>query len=169
MCSLGVTLLVVSGIFGLAQGAETPENAATAPDALYGTIAMLDAAAFDAFNRCDQPGELAKHAANFAKDVEFYHDTGGATFTRSAMLANTKKYVCGNFSRELIPGSLVVYPIKGFGALALGSHRFCQFKSGQCEGLADFSILWRFRQGTWQITRVLSYGHRVSGTAGRPH
>jgi Domain of unknown function (DUF4440) len=164
-----VLLLVVGSVLGIARAVENPSaSPAAAPDALHATIAKLDAAAFDAFNRCDQPGELAKHAAFFAKDVEFYHDTGGVTFTRGAMLANTKKYVCGNFSRELIPGSLVVHPIKDFGALAQGSHRFCQFKSGQCEGLADFSILWRLQKGKWQITRVLSYGHRAAETAPRP-
>lgn len=136
------------------------EGAATAT--LTETITALDAAAFDAFNHCDAPGQLEKHASFFAPDVEFYHDTGGVTWTREAMLANTKQYVCGNFARELIPGSLVVHSIKDFGALAVGSHRFCQFRSGQCEGLADFSILWRLKDGQWQITRVLSYGHRPS-------
>lgn len=92
--------------------------------------------------------------------MEFYHDTGGVTWTRDAMLANTEKYVCGNFGRELVPGSLRVFPIKGFGAIALGSHRFCQFASGKCEGLADFTIVWRQQESQWQITRVLSYGHR---------
>lgn len=129
------------------------------------TIAALDAAAFEAFNHCDAPGQLEKHASFFASDVEFYHDTGGVTWTRDAMLANTKQYVCGNFARELIRGSLVVHSIKDFGALSLGSHRFCQFRSGQCEGLADFAILWRLKDGQWQITRVLSYGHRPNAAA----
>ena len=153
-----VALMVLAALGAQSDAGEPPVTV----DPLLRTITELDAAAFDAFNRCDQPGQLEKHASYFAKDVEFYHDTGGATFTRKAMIANTRKYVCGNFGRELIPGSLVVYPIKDFGALALGSHRFCQFKSGQCEGLADFSILWRLRNGGWQITRVLSYGHRAA-------
>jgi hypothetical protein len=76
------------------------------------------------------------------------------------MLANTEKYVCGSFRRELVPGSLRVYPIKDFGAIAQGTHRFCQFKSGTCDGAADFLIVWRNQSGTWNITRVLSYGHR---------
>lgn len=157
--SVGCVALMVLAALGAQSDAGEPT---VTVDPLLRTITELDAAAFDAFNRCDQPGQLEKHASYFAKDVEFYHDTGGATFTRKAMIANTRKYVCGNFGRELIPGSLVVYPIKDFGALALGSHRFCQFKSGQCEGLADFSILWRLRNGGWQITRVLSYGHRAA-------
>lgn len=135
-------------------------TAVKAADPLFETIAALDAAVFDAFNHCSAPEQLQKHAAYFAPDVEFYHDTGGVTWTRDAMLANTAKYVCGNFSRELVPGSLKVYPIKDFGAIAEGTHHFCQFASGKCEGTADFAMVWRNQNGTWQITRVLSYGHR---------
>ena len=128
--------------------------------ALFETISALDTATFDAFNRCSAPDQLRKHASHFALDVEFYHDTGGVTWTRQAMLANTEKFVCGNFRRELLSGSLRVFPIKDFGAIAQGVHRFCQFKTDECEGLADFVIVWRNQGGKWEITRVLSYGHR---------
>ncbi|MGH8027574.1 MAG: nuclear transport factor 2 family protein [Pseudoxanthomonas sp.] len=132
---------------------------------LFGEISALDTAVFDAFNRCSDPAQLQKHAGYFDAGVEFYHDTGGVTWTREAMIANTAKYVCGNFRRELIPGSLKVYPIKDFGAVEQGVHRFCQAASGSCEGLADFVIVWRQRDGKWEITRVLSYGHRALAVA----
>ena len=132
------------------------------PASLQDTIAALDSAVFDAFNRCADPAQLQKHAEHFATDVEFYHDTGGVTWTRDAMIANTKKYVCGNFTRELVPGTLRVYPVKDFGAISQGVHRFCQVRSGECEGLADFVIVWRRQDGEWRITRVLSYGHRAA-------
>ena len=115
---------------------------------------------FDAFNSCSSPGQLQKHASYFAPDVEFYHDTGGVTWSRQEMLANTEKNACGNFRRELVPGTFKVFPIKDFGAIEQGSHRFCQFASGKCEGIADFVMVWRNQNGSWQITRVLSYGHR---------
>ena len=79
------------------------------------------------------------------------------------MLENTSKHVCGNFSRELVPGTLRVHPIRGFRALSQGSHRFCQFASGECEGLADFTMIWRLEDGAWKVTRVLSFGHRAAG------
>ena len=143
----------------LAQASE----AATVPhDPLFTQIAQLDSEAFDAFNRCSDPAQLQRHAGYFDANVEFYHDTGGVTWTRDAMLANTAKYVCGNFTRELVAGTLKVYPIKDFGAIAQGTHRFCQTASGKCEGLADFAIVWRLEDGKWKITRVLSYGHRAS-------
>ena len=131
-------------------------------DPLFETIFALDTEVFAAFNACSDPAQLDKHAGFFAPDVEFYHDTGGVTWTRDAMIANTRQYVCGNFRRELIPSTLEVFPVKDFGAIARGSHRFCQFASGECEGLADFTIVWRLQDGRWTITRVLSYGHRAS-------
>jgi hypothetical protein len=129
---------------------------------LFESISALDTAVFDAFNTCSVPGQLQKHASYFAPDVEFYHDTGGVTWSRQDMLANTEKYVCGHFRRELVPGTLQVFPIKEFGAIETGSHRFCQFDSGKCEGMADFVIVWSNQDGRWLITRVLSYGHRAN-------
>ena len=133
-----------------------------AADPLFETISALDTAVFDAFNKCSSPEQLQKHASYFAADVEFYHDTGGVTWSRQEMIANTEKHACGNFRRELVPDTLKVFPIKDFGAIAQGSHRFCQFASGKCEGIADFAIVWRNQNGEWQITRVLSYGHRAN-------
>jgi Domain of unknown function (DUF4440) len=149
-------------VFFTAFAAEATPATKPAPDALFDTISALDTAVFDAFNHCSSPEQLKKHASYFAADVEFYHDTGGVTWTRDKMIANTKKNVCGNFSRELVADSLKVFPIKDFGAIEQGVHRFCQFKSGACEGMADFVIVWRNRGGHWQITRVLSYGHRAN-------
>ena len=147
---------------GAALLASAAAMATEAPpaDALEQVILAQDAAVFDAFNRCADPAQLERHAGYFAEDVEFYHDTGGVTWNRSDMLANTEKHVCGKFSRELVPGTLVVFPVKDFGAIAQGTHRFCQSGTGQCEGEADFTMVWREQAGEWQLTRVLSYGHR---------
>ncbi len=154
---------VLTLLLALAPLATAPAFAAeaTAPS-LKDTIAALDRDVFDSFNRCSDPQQLHKHAGYFDPAVEFYHDTGGVTWTRDAMLANTRKYVCGNFTRELIPGTLEVFAIKDFGALARGQHRFCDSKTHACDGLADFTILWRHQDGQWQITRVMSYAHRAA-------
>jgi hypothetical protein len=158
---LNLALFVLAGPTGLAGWAHGAGNG-EAPEALTAAILRLDTEAFSAFNQCAAPGQLEKHASYFAPDVEFYHDNGGVTWSREAMIKNTKAYVCGNFSRELIAGSARVYPIKDFGAIETGTHRFCQFASGKCEGLADFTIVWRLQDQQWKITRVLSYGHRAS-------
>ncbi len=144
------------------QAAETSPADGQAPATLSNEIAALDTRVFDAFNHCNEPGRLEEHASYFSPDVEFYHDTGGVTWTREAMLANTRQYVCGHFTRELVPGTLAVYPVRDFGAIAQGQHRFCQTDTGKCEGLADFTIVWRLQDGQWRITRVLSYGHRAN-------
>lgn len=159
-----VLTAVMAAMFAIPAAASAAGDADTsAAESLYATVSALDSAVFDAFNRCSDPTQLEEHASYFADDVEFYHDTGGVTWTRDEMLANTRKHACGNFSRELVPGTLQVHPIKDFGAISQGSHRFCQFASGECEGLADFTMIWRQRDGAWQLTRVLSYGHRAAG------
>jgi len=132
-------------------------------DDLTATVAGLDTAAFAAFNDCAAPGKLEKYASFFAPDVEFYHDLGGVTWTRDAMIAQTRQNVCGKFQRELVPGTLKVWPIKDYGALARGEHRFCHYKpdgtTHPCEGQAEFTMLWRRQGDTWTITRAFSYGH----------
>lgn len=85
--------------------------------ALTRTVAALDTAVFDAFNTCSKPVQLEKHASFFAPDVEFYHDAGGVTWSRREMIENTQKYVCGHFRRELVPGTLKVFPISNYGAI----------------------------------------------------
>lgn len=144
-----------------ASATGTQPGSSLPADTLFAKIAALDTAVFDAFNHCSAPEQLQRHASYFAPDVEFYHDQGGVTWTRQAMIAKTAQNVCGHFRRELVPGSLKVYPIKDFGAIEQGVHRFCQFKTGDCDGMADFVIVWRHQGGQWQITRVLSYGHHA--------
>ncbi|MGL1957334.1 MAG: nuclear transport factor 2 family protein [Colwellia sp.] len=121
---------------------------------------VLDRELFTSFNRCQNAKELDKHANYFSLDVEFYHDNGGVTWDRDTMISNTKKNACGNFTRKLVNGSFKAYPIKGFGAITEGVHIFCQNKTKKCEGKADFVMVWRNVNDKWQITRVLSYGHR---------
>jgi hypothetical protein len=131
-------------------------------ESLEQSIRRLDGEVFDAFNRCSDPAQLDIHASYFATNVEFYHDNGGVTWNRADMLANTRKNACGHYTRKLIPDSIAVYPIKDFGAIELGSHRFCQVETGKCEGVADFVMIWHQASKGWEITRVLSYGHRAA-------
>jgi hypothetical protein len=132
---------------------------APAPDPLLEKMLALDAAFFGSFNKCSDPKELEKHIAFFAKDVEFYHDLGGVTLGADGLMAQTQKNVCGKFRRELDRESFRAYPIPGYGALAIGTHRFCHTPT-TCEGSAEFTTVWREKDGEWQITRALSYAHR---------
>ncbi len=84
------------------------------------TLTALDAALFDSYNKCD----LEKFSTFFVDDVEFYHDQGGVTLGKAALTDSVKKNICGKVTRELVPGTLKVYYMKGYGALEEGVHRF---------------------------------------------
>ena len=150
-------LAALSSAPALAAARSSP---AAAPQCTRCTkMLALDTAMFDSFNKCSDPAEFKKHAAFFAKDVEFYHDLGGVTLGADAVMANTQKNVCGKFRRELDAESFRVYPIPGYGAMTIGTHRFCHTPT-TCEGAGEFTTVWREKDGVWQVTRALSYAHR---------
>jgi hypothetical protein len=138
--------------------ARRASGAMPAPDALYQKLLALDTAMFDSFNKCSDPAEFSKHTAFFAKDVEFFHDLGGVTLGMDALMASTRKNVCGKFRRELDLGTFRVFPIPGYGAMTFGTHRFCHTPT-TCEGVGEFATVWREKDGVWQVTRALSYAH----------
>jgi ketosteroid isomerase-like protein len=123
-------------------------------------IATLDTALFAAYNQCD----LEKFASFIADDVEFYHDKAGVTLGKEALTDAIKKNICGKVTRELVPGSLQVYPMKGYGAVEIGVHRFHHpgHEDTDIVGEAQFIHLWQYKNGAWKITRVISYDHHDS-------
>jgi hypothetical protein len=127
---------------------------------LYDTIARADSGLFDAFNTRN----LDKLKVFFSEDLEFYHDLGGVTNYKQNMEAFERTFLSERkLRRELIKESLEVYPIKDFGAVEMGVHRFYATEKGQSEKLsseAKFTQLWQNRHGVWKITRIISYGHR---------
>lgn len=149
--------MMIAPALALAAALLTPPPARS-NEPLTTQIGDLDATVFDAYNRCD----LATFSGYFDPHVAFYHDTGGATFERDAMVDGVRKYICGKVKRELIAASFHVYPIKDYGAIEEGEHRFCERATGRCEGVAKFVMVWAKRHGAWQITSVLSYGHRAA-------
>lgn len=62
--------------------------------------------------------------------------------------------------RDLVPGSLEVYPIRDYGAIEIGAHRFCHVENGKDDcGTFKFVQIWQKQQRGWKVTRVVSYGH----------
>jgi len=124
------------------------------------TITSLDAALFDSYNKCD----LEKFSSFFVENVEFYHDQGGVTLGREALTDSVKKNICGKTTRELVPGSLKVFYMKGYGAIEMGVHRFHHPGHEDKEGVGEgrFVHLWQYKDGAWKITRVLSYDHHAA-------
>lgn len=158
---LSLAALLLPGVLAARPTAESSGPApgrGLAPDSpLYLEQQALDRALFDAYNRC----ELERFAALLAPDVEFYHDQGGLTRSRAALTDAVRRNICGQTRRELVEGSLEVHEMRGYGALVMGTHRFCPAQGGgRCEGIARFAHLWRFENGTWQATRILSFDHR---------
>ena len=133
---------------------------------IFQTIAALDTKVFDAYNHCDIKSNLKLFGDYFTAEVEFYHDNGGLMSSRDAVVASTERFICGKVRRELIPGTLKVYPIKDYGAIETGEHRFCEIginekTAKKCEGAANFAMVWQRKNGLWQMARVLSFGHRA--------
>ena len=58
-----------------------------------------------------------------------------------------------------MPGTLEVYPLKGFGAVEMGVHRFTHPGDPTNIGEAKFIHVWRLKDGVWQISRVISIDH----------
>jgi len=121
-------------------------------------VTELDRQLFDAYNRCDLP----KFAALIDENIEFYHDQGGVTLGRAKLTESVKNNICGKVTRELVPGTLQIYYMKGYGAVEIGIHRFHHPGHEDTEevGEGKFVHLWQYKDGSWRITRAISYDHR---------
>jgi Domain of unknown function (DUF4440) len=124
---------------------------------LYDEILRADRAMFEAFNGRN----LNALMASFTEDLEFYHDNDG-----KESFADTKAGFERMFAmpdpprRELVPGTLRVYPVPRFGAMEIGSHKFCHVERGKEEcGVFDFAMVWQKQANGWRVSRVLSFGH----------
>ena len=155
-----VSMILVSGSLAFAraqvvQGLDTMKS----QEDLTRAIKTLDAQLFDAYNTCN----LEKFGSLIDADVEFYHDKGGLTIGEKALTQSIKDNICGKVTRELVAGSLEVYNIHDYGAVEIGVHRF--HHPGQTPdvvGEAKFIHLWRYKDGAWKITRVISYDHGLA-------
>jgi ketosteroid isomerase-like protein len=135
--------------------AQAPVPAAEQAE-LTRTVAALDTKLFDAYNHCD----LKTLGAMVSDDLEFYHDQTGLAVGRAPFLDSIQKYICGKVQRTLVPGSMEVYRLKGFGAVEIGVHRFRQpGHPEEGEGEAKFVSIWKNADGVWTLTRVISYDH----------
>ena len=70
----------------------------------------------------------------------------------------------GKVRRELVKGSIEVYPIPNYGAVQIGLHRFFnnQDPPGTPSPTGKFIHTWKRENGRWRITRVISL-HEVGG------
>jgi len=150
------TLILVILITGVnVSNAQPKKNSDN--DGLYKEIAHMDSVLFEAFNA----GNLDKLKTLFTEDLEFYHDLGGLTGYQKNMESFKNNFEKNNgLRRELVKGSLEVYPVKEYGAMEIGSHTFCHTENGKQDcGTFKFVHIWQKKDGQWKISRVVSYGH----------
>lgn len=125
--------------------------------ALFNEIAHMDSVMFNAFNA--QQMEIFKPL--FTEDLEWYQDNGGLIPYKTVFenFGNTFKKEF-KLTRELVKESLEVHPIKDYGAIEIGIHRFRHIENGKEEvGTFKFVMIWRKQNGLWKISRVISYDH----------
>ncbi len=151
-------ILFFIGCLLLSNGSAAQPGTGTAGD-LYNKIAFMDSVFFHAFNTCD----TAKSKSLFTKDLEFYHDAGGVTNYEQNLASIIDR--CNNTTRvrrELVMGSLEVYPIKNYGAIEIGRHHFYITATGEQEqlgGTFKFIHIWQQTNNEWKISRVISFDH----------
>ena len=156
---LFVSLLIATAAlsFGQSPGPKPAQSATPKSHELFETIEGMDAKLFDAFNR----HKVEALMEMFTADLEFFHDTGGVTNYQQTKDNFSKMF--GNvpdITRTIVEGTLEVYPIKDYGAIEVGAHRFCHTENGKEEcGSFKFVHVWRKVGDAWKISRVISYGH----------
>ncbi|MDQ0248831.1 hypothetical protein J2W22_000878 [Sphingomonas kyeonggiensis] len=145
------------------------QSVPASPDpALLAEVKAADSALFETFfERC----EPTRMAAMVTPDLEMYHDKGGVVATsREGFVAlyakeceRRKAPDSWRSRRALVPETLHVDPVPGYGAIEEGDHVFYERKGDGPEklvGKAHFVHLWKKTPDGWQAARILSYAHR---------
>jgi hypothetical protein len=133
------------------------KKVAPTPQELHSEIALQDSILFNYFNT--QNFESFK--AMFTKDLEWFQDNDGL-IAYEKVFENFKSTFNKPFklTRQLVPGSLEVHPIKNYGAIEIGVHQFKHIENGKEEtGTFKFVMIWQKKDGLWKISRVISYDH----------
>jgi len=139
---------VLSASVAFGQGADP---------ALYTKILHMDSVLFDAFNTHNMPVLRSV----FAENLEFYHDKGGLSNYATSMESFKGVFEHNpDLRRELVKGTLEVYPIPGYGAVEMGEHRFTHMENGkEIVAVFKFTQVWQLKDNEWKVTRVVSVGH----------
>lgn len=145
------SLLPLLAFVAINASAQTAKH----PTPLFKTIKAEDARLFAAYNHCD----LATLGDMVSDDLEFYHDQTGLSVGKAPFLKAIKENICGKVQRKLLLDTLEVYPIKDYGAVELGIHCFTHPHDRSNLGDARFLTLWQDKDGTWKVTRVISFEH----------
>ena len=166
------------------QTPQTPETTTPKTEAVHGRKTILENPA--------QQGELyqrlkAKDSLMFelsynqldtrileelaTDDIEFYHDQGGATYTKADFINGMKSLSNLSYKarREAKEGSIKVFPMyqngELYAAILKGEHAFFakepNDKPEYLTSTAKYTILWKLIEGTWKMSRIYSYDHQA--------
>lgn len=141
---IGCILIIAST---LVKGQETQDSE------LYNTIIELDKTYFKAYNECD----MKTQSEFYDDDIEFYHDKGGLATDKTELLKSIERNICGKVTRTLIEESVEVHPIKGFGAVQIGMHKF--YNNQEPDAISKptkFIVVWKKTDTNWLMSRVIS-------------
>lgn len=154
-CALNV---VFAGLFCTSLSAQTVTDSiipkyVVEDQVLYRDILAMDKTFFSAYNSCD----MDTQSAIYAEDIEFFHDKGGLMTSKSDILDATKRNICGKVTRQLIEGSVEVYPIANYGAVQIGFHKFYNNQEPDAPSVpSKFIMMWHKVDENWQISKVIS-------------
>ena len=87
---------------------------------------------------------------------------GSAVYSPSGRIQSpvdeAREKFCGKWQREVVPGSLRVYPVNAAAAIQVGEQRFCPLRAQTCdERPAEFVAVWLYSDMRWQITELIRY------------
>ena len=153
-CAVAITL---ASPFTVAQSATQDWEA---------DVRQFDTVYWNAYNQCD----VKKMVQLNTDDFEFYHDMGGVMLGQAKFASAMQKNICGNpanrVRREAVADTIRVFPMRDkgqlYGAVISGEHQFYHQVKGGAEvldGRARFTHMLVLKDGTWKVSRVLSYDH----------
>lgn len=147
-------LLIAIVVFGAAHAQEP--NQKHQDKELFATILKLDSTWFSYFNK-----DLVAFGSFIDSSLEFYHDKTGLTFYADNIAAfNRIKTNVPDLKREVLPETMEVYPIPGYGAVQIAQHRFCHMENGKMDcGVFKFIHTWKKTADGWKVTRIISVDH----------
>jgi Domain of unknown function (DUF4440) len=161
-------------LYALALAAAAPAAAApavTLPEgaALTEAVRARDAEFFELFFLGCDP---ARARTMLTPDFEMYHDRDGVYARNAETMIAAYARTCverqapdaWRSRRELVSGSLHVYPVPGFGAIEDGVHVFYERRDNGPEhlvGRARFTQLWQLAPDGWRLSRSFSYAHEA--------
>ena len=113
----------------------------------------MDQEYFYAYNNCD----LKKQASLYADNIEFFHDKGGLMTSKQDIMDAIERNICGKVTRQLVKGSIEVYPVKDYGAVQIGYHKFYNNQEPDAPSKpSKFITIWQHDSGAWKMSKVIS-------------